>query len=214
MNSIEWGELIAKKQTFLLDCMGMSREQMIMAGSIVTHGIKNYFRFARPKEYLPLSLYIDEAHLFVNPSLFDILKEGRRYKLSCCMATQDFAVIDEKMARVMCNAGTLISYRVGHREAQTLANEMGKVKDDLIEKVWKGEKLTEKVTVFNTKDILQNLEKYHVAYMTPKEKGIAKASRPPFFIPREPPEKVEPQRKSIKPSWFPLESYQKQPESQ
>lgn len=205
-DSVEWGELIAKRQTFILDCFGMSREKMVFAGSIVTQGIKNYFRYSRPKEYLPLSLYIDEAHNFVSPNLFDILKEGRKYKLSCCLATQDFAVIDEKMARVMCNLGSIISYRVGHREAQTLANELGKVKKDLVENVWKGENLTEKVTVFNTKEILQNLEKYHVAYMTPKEKGIAKAPRPPFFIPKEP-KKVEPQPKS-RPRWFPLESYQ------
>jgi len=209
-NSVEWGELIYKKQTFILDCFGMGKEKMIFAGSLITNGIKNYFRYSRPKEYKPLSLYIDECHNFINPSLFDILKEGRKYKLSCCLSTQDFAVIDDRMARVMCNVGNILSYRIGHREAQIIANEMGKIKDDLIERVFDGKKYTEKVTVFNTKDILQNLEKYHVAYMTSKLKGIAKASRPPFFIPAKPPIKVEPQRNSKKPSWFtlePLESY-------
>jgi type IV secretory pathway VirB4 component len=209
-DSVEWGELIKKRETFILDCFGMSKDKMVFAGNVITQGIKNYFRYDRPKEYLPLSLYIDEAHNFVNPNLFDILNEARKYKISCVLSSQSFANVDDKMARVMCNMGTIISYRLGSRDAQMIANEMGKIKDDLVEVYWEGERRKEKITVFNTKDILQNLEKYHVAYMTPKVKGIAKASRPPFFIPVKPPTKVEPQRNSKKPSWFtlePLESY-------
>lgn len=183
-NSIEWGELIRNRQTFILDCFGMGKEKMVFAGSIITQGIKNYFRYDRPQEYQPLSLYIDEAQNFINPNLFDILKEGRKYKLSCCLSTQDFAIIDDKMARTMLNVGNIVSYRLGHREAKFIANELD----------------------FKNQDI-QFIEKYHVAYLTPKEKGIAKAPRPPFFIPKEPPTQAEPQRKS-KPSWFTMESYQ------
>jgi hypothetical protein len=57
---------------------------------------------------------------------------------------------------------------------------------------------------------LQNLEKYHCAFLTSKEKGIAKAPRPPFFLPKEPPAAAPAagfQRKA-KPSWFTTESYQ------
>jgi hypothetical protein len=209
-DSVEWGDLISKRQTFILDCFGMSKEKMVFAGSLIAQGINSYFRYSRPAEYFPLSLYIDECHNFISASLSDILKEGRKYKLSCVLATQDFAVIEERMARVMCNVGTIISYRVGHREAQIMANEMGKIKPDLVEKVFNGKNFVEKVTPYNTKDIIQNLEKYHVAYMTPKAKGIAKASRPPFIREIKIPIKVEPLRNSKKPSWFtlePLESY-------
>lgn len=181
-NSVEWGELIAKKQTFILDCFGMGKEKMIFAGSIVTNGIKNYFRYAQPKEYLPVSLYIDECQNFINPSLFDILKEGRKYKLSCCLSTQDFAVIDERMTRVMLNVGNIVSYRLGHREASLIARELD----------------------FTAQDI-QFIDKYHAAYLTPKGKGIAKAPRPPLIREIKPPVTAEPQRKSKKPSWFTLE---------
>ena len=187
-NSIDWGELIRKKETFLFDGFGMSKEKMIFAGTIITQGIKNYFRYSRPKEYLPLSLYIDEAHNFVNPNLFDILKEGRKYKISCCLATQDFALINESLARVMLNVSNIIAYRLGHREAGLVARELD----------------------ISSQDI-QFIEKYHIAYLTPKGKGIAKAPRPPFFVPKQPPVTVEPQRKAIKPSWFTIdasESYQ------
>jgi len=203
-NSIKWGEFIEKGQTLILDAFGMSREKMIFTGNIISQGIKNYFRYERPKVYKPLSLYVDECHLFVNFNFMDILKEGRKFKLGVVMATQDFATIDEKLARVMCNVGTLLSYRLGSREAQVIANEMGKVKADRIEQVWKGNNLSEKVTTFDTKTELQNLEKYHLAFMTPKTKGIVKALRPPLFKKLEV-KRVEPPRKSK--GWFPLESY-------
>lgn len=182
-NSVEWGELIKKRQTFILDCFGMSKEKMIFAGNIITQGIKNYFRYDKPNEYLPLSIYIDECHNFINPNLFDILKEGRKYKLSCVLATQDFATIDEKMTRTMLNVGNVVSYKVGYREAQHIAKEL-----------------------FMTPQELQSLEKYHVAYMTPKESGIAKAPRPPLIIEKELPIMEVPQRKAS-PSWFMLESF-------
>jgi hypothetical protein len=183
-DSVEWGELIAKRQTFILDCFGMSKEKMVFAGSLVAHGINSYFRYSRPAEYLPVLLYIDECHNFINPSLFDILKEGRKYKLSCVLATQDFAVIEERMARVMLNVGNIVSYRLGNREASFIARELDIPSQDI-----------------------QFMEKYHVVYLTPKGKGMAKAPRPPFFVPKEPPVVVEPQRKA-KPSWFTMEPYQ------
>jgi len=181
-NSIEWGELIQKKQTFILDCFGMGSEKMLFTGNIITNAIKSFFRYARPNEYRPLSLYIDECHNFVNPGFFDILKEGRKYKLSCVLATQDFATIDERLARVMLNVGTIVSYRLGHREARLVANEI-----DI------------------TPQQLQFIEKYHVAYATAKAKGIAKAPRPVWITRKEPPTMEEPLRKPIKVSWFDLE---------
>ena len=181
-NSVDWGELIAKKKTFILDCSGMSREKMIFTGNIVSQGIKNYFRYSTPKEYLPLSLYIDECHNFVNTNMFDILKEGRKYKISCCLATQDFALIDPALARVMLNVGSIVSYKLGYREASLISKELGMAPEDL-----------------------QNLEKYHCAFLTAKGSGIAKAPHPPLFKERKPPIQVEPQRQAIKPSWFTID---------
>lgn len=180
-DSVEWGELISQRKTFILDAFQMGSEKMIFAGNLISQGIKNYFRFQRPKEYHPLALYVDECHNFVNLNFLDILKEGRKYKLAVILSTQDFSSIDEKLARVMMNVGTIISYRVGYREASLIAREMDMPAQSL-----------------------QFLEKYHVAYMTPKEKGIAKAPRPPIFKKLE--VKIEePKRKSK--GWFTLEPY-------
>jgi hypothetical protein len=179
--SIEWGKLIENRETFILDAFGMSREKMIFAGNIISQGIKNYFRYERPQEYRPLSLYVDECHLFVNFNFMDILKEGRKFKLGTVLATQDFATIDEKLAKVMCNVGNILSYRVGAREARIIGNEMD-----------------------CSPQTLQFLEKYHVAYLTPIDKGIAKAPRPPIFKKLEV-ARAEPKGKSK--GWFTLEPF-------
>jgi len=87
------------------------------------------------------------------------------------------------MTRVMLNVGNIVSYRLGHREASYVARELDFAPQDL-----------------------QFIEKYHVAYLTPKARGIAKAPRPPFVKAIEPPKKVEPPRKPMKPSWFTLDT--------
>lgn len=115
--SIQWGRLVEKAQSFIMDCFGMSEDKMIFVGSVISQGLKSYFRFERKKRYKPVAFYVDECHLFLNSNFFNILKEGRKFKLGCILSTQDFATIDEKLVRVMLNVGNIISYRLGYREA-------------------------------------------------------------------------------------------------
>jgi hypothetical protein len=94
------------------------------------------------------------------------------------LSTQDFAMIDERMTKLMCNVGNIVSFRVGHKEAQLLSREIGCTAQDI-----------------------QFIEKYHVAYRTPNETGFAQAPRPPMFRKLEVQTKVEPKKQS---GWFPL----------
>lgn len=181
-NAIEWGEFIQKGESLIVDCHGMGSDKMVFVGSLVSHGIKSYLRYERPKEYRPLSLMVDECHNFVNANFLDILKEGRKFKLSTILSTQDFAVIDEKMARVMLNVGTLIAFRSGNREASLISRELCIPAEEI-----------------------QFLEKYHVVYKTPKESGIAKTPRPPIFKEVKP-KAAEPKIKSS--GWFQLQPFE------
>lgn len=180
--SIQWGTLIDNAESFIMDCFGMSEAKMVFVGSLVAQGLKNYFRFERKKEYKPVAFYVDECHLFLNSNFFNILKEGRKFKLGCILSTQDFAVIDEKLVRVMLNVGNIISYRLGYKEASYVARE----------------------NKFTTEEI-QFLEKYHVAFLTDKDRGIAKTPRPPFIKPIE----IKSVRLQAEPTkgWFDLEPY-------
>jgi hypothetical protein len=179
-DSVEWGDLIAKQQTFIMDGFGFGKDKLVFAGNLITQGVKNYFRYQRPKEYKPIALYIDEARNFTSPNMFDLILEGRKYKINVIMATQDFSDIPENLKRAMVNSLNIICYRVGFNEASTISKEMG-----------------------ITPQELQTLEKYHAYYLTPEGKGKVKAPPPPFA--REIPIRVEPQKKPH--GWFTLESY-------
>lgn len=180
-DTVQWGEFIQKGKSFILDCFGMSKEKMVFSGSLVSQAIKNYFRYERPSKYKPLAMFIDEAHNFVNSNFTDILKEGRKYKLSCVLSTQDFAFIPKEMARVMVSAGTIVAFRLAHNESRIIANEL-----DFLHQT------------------IQFTEKYYVSYLTPEGRGMAKAPRPPYFKKLEP--KVAPKKETS--FWFPLECHQ------
>ncbi|MFZ0931697.1 MAG: hypothetical protein WAN11_24070 [Syntrophobacteraceae bacterium] len=179
---IEWGKFIANRQTLIVDGFGMGKDRSILLGSLVTHGVKSFFRFQRPKTYRPLALYIDEAQNYISANLFDILKEARKFRIGCILSTQNFSTIPERVVKELLNVGTLVTFRVGHDVAVKLAHEMGM---DSFE--------------------LQRLPKYHVAFMTPTVTGIAKAPRPPIT------KKIEPRAEKPKPKfkggWFRLEPY-------
>lgn len=157
-NAIEWGDFIQKGESLIVDCSGMSMDKMRFMGAIISHGLKSFFRYEKRKEYRPCVLYVDECQNFVNENWLEILKEGRKYKLATVLATQDFAVINERMVRVMLNVGSILAFRSGHREASMIAREVGV-----------------------PAEVIQNLEKYHVVFKTPSETGIAKMPRPPIF---------------------------------
>lgn len=178
---LEWGKFIARRESLILDGFGMGKDKLIFCGTLIAHGLKNYFRNERPKLYRPVSLFIDEAHNFVNPNLFDILKEGRKFKLACILSTQDFAVISEKLARVMLNVGSLVAFKLGSKEATMLAREFQCRPEEI-----------------------QNLPKYHVMFLTPGARGVAKVARPPYVRLMEPKRTVRPAEPRWK-GWFPLE---------
>jgi hypothetical protein len=88
--------------------------------------------------------------------------------------------MDENLVRNLLNVGSIVSFRVGSREAGMISREINCAREEL-----------------------QFLEKYWVAYLTGKETGIAKAPMPPIVKPLEP-KKSEP-KKTLKGGWFKLE---------
>jgi len=69
-------------------------------------------------------LYVDEIHNFLTQSFADILSEARKYGLSMTLTHQYIEQLDEKiMAAIFGNVGTLITFRVGARDAYFLKNE-------------------------------------------------------------------------------------------
>lgn len=69
-------------------------------------------------------LFVDEFQSFANESFADILSEARKYKLNLTIAHQYIEQMSEEVrAAVFGNVGTMISFRVGAYDAETLEKE-------------------------------------------------------------------------------------------
>lgn len=80
-------------------------------------------------------LYVDEFQNFATPSFANILSEARKYRLSLIMAHQYIMQLDEIVAdAVFGNVGTLVTFRVGGADAESLVKEFTPtfVEDDLV----------------------------------------------------------------------------------
>ena len=77
-------------------------------------------------ERTPFYLYIDEFQSFTTDAFRTILAEARKYGLSLTLAHQYLDQLTPEMQRaVFGNVGTLVAFRVGERDAETLEAEFG-----------------------------------------------------------------------------------------
>ncbi len=182
--TINWKRFIEKGKSLILDCFGISRDKMIFVGCIITHAIKSYFRYTRLKDPKPLVMYIDEAHNFINHNHLDILKEGRKYRLSAILCTQDFTNVDNHLVKTMLsNIGTIVALSCGSLEASMISREF---------------------PTFQVHDI-QFLEKYHAAVKTPDGESIVKLPRP-LLVKQVELKPIEAKRRTFDLTWFDLPS--------
>jgi len=69
-------------------------------------------------------LYLDEFHNFTTLSLAGMLSELRKYRLNLILAHQYLTQLDERlMAAILGNVGTIISFRIGPSDTETIAQE-------------------------------------------------------------------------------------------
>ncbi|TSC83425.1 MAG: hypothetical protein G01um101417_598 [Parcubacteria group bacterium Gr01-1014_17] len=72
----------------------------------------------------PCYLYVDEFQSFANKSFEDILSEARKYKLALTIAHQYIEQVEEEVAAaVFGNIGTMVTFRVGARDAEFIEKE-------------------------------------------------------------------------------------------
>lgn len=90
----------------------------------------------------PFYLFIDEVHSFITQSFADILSESRKYGLGLFLTHQYLEQLPEEIQKsILGNVGTLISFRVGAKDAKVLEDEF--------------------FPVFKQSDLI-NLPRYHI----------------------------------------------------
>ncbi len=91
--------------------------------------------FIREEERKDFFLYVDEFQNFATNSFIKILSEARKYRLSLILANQYIEQLDETVSHaIFGNAGTLISFVVGARDAYILTKEFAEIysENDLV----------------------------------------------------------------------------------
>jgi type IV secretory pathway TraG/TraD family ATPase VirD4 len=69
-------------------------------------------------------LYLDEFQTFTTMSIANMLAELRKYRVNLILANQYLSQVDRQVEdAIMGNVGTLVSFRVGPRDADFLAKE-------------------------------------------------------------------------------------------
>jgi type IV secretory pathway TraG/TraD family ATPase VirD4 len=69
-------------------------------------------------------VYLDEFQTFTTMSIANMLAELRKYRVNLILANQYLSQVDRQVEdAIMGNVGTLISFRVGPRDADFLAKE-------------------------------------------------------------------------------------------
>ena len=81
-----------------------------------------------PRERRPFFVYADEFHAFTTASVADLLSEARKYGLGLCASHQHLSQADQPVIdAVIGNAGTLISLRIGAKDAPVIARQFGSI---------------------------------------------------------------------------------------
>ena len=87
--------------------------------------------FTKEEERQDFFLYVDEFQNFATSSFIKILSEARKYRLALTLANQYIDQLDEDVSRaIFGNAGTLVSFLVGARDADPLSKEFGGIYSD------------------------------------------------------------------------------------
>lgn len=74
---------------------------------------------------VPFFLYVDEFQNFTSKTFATILSEARKYRLSLNVTNQFLEQLDEDTRNaVIGNAGTLVAWRIGAEDAETLKREL------------------------------------------------------------------------------------------
>lgn len=105
----------------------LGEDASTLLGALLVGGIEQAAlgRADQPEgERLDFYLYVDEVASFATQSLVSLLQEARKYRVSLVLAAQHLEALGEELEQsLLGNVGSLITFRVGVRDAKILADE-------------------------------------------------------------------------------------------
>jgi len=139
-SSIDIREIMDQKKILIMNLskgrIGEDNTQLLGAMMITKIQLAAMSRVDMPEqERNDFYLYVDEFQNFATDSFANILSEARKYRLNLIMGHQYIEQLSELVASaVFGNVGTLVTYRVGATDAETLVKEFTPVftEEDLV----------------------------------------------------------------------------------
>ena len=156
-SAVDFNDILDNKKVFILN-LDKSGNFIKFLGCLFLHGLQSTILYTSRK-VRPVAVYCDEFQLFITPDFQRFFNEGRKFKVSMCLAHQVHSKEAEEVVNTaLSNAGTKIAFRSGSREAERISREM--------------------VTVA-ARDII-SLQSYYVHCVIDSKPYYFKAKRDPF----------------------------------
>lgn len=123
------GFMMNRKKIFIANLSKglLGEEKSNLLGSIL---VSKFQLAAMARASIPESeredfhLYVDEFQNFTTGSFATILEEARKYRLCLTLAHQHMGQLSERIrTAVLGNAGSIITFRIGHTDAEIIAKE-------------------------------------------------------------------------------------------
>ncbi|MCB0100011.1 MAG: type IV secretory system conjugative DNA transfer family protein, partial [Caldilineaceae bacterium] len=101
------------------------RSAFLLGAFIVAQIQKAALSRANTPDRRQFYFYLDEFHNFTTDYIQDVLAESRKYGLSLVLAHQFLDQLDTKLRSAVINTvGTLVSFRIGYKDARAIVYEM------------------------------------------------------------------------------------------
>lgn len=130
-STLDVGRIMNRGEVLILDLSkgSLGTEPAHLLGALL---VTAFAQAAEARRHTPeearrdFTLYVDEFQNFATESFASILSEARKWRLSLVAANQHVSQLPETLQNaVFGNAGTLVAFRVGAKDAALLADELG-----------------------------------------------------------------------------------------
>jgi len=156
-STIDFNDILDNNKVFILN-LDRSGNFIKFLGCLFLHGLQSTILYTSRKSR-PMAIYCDEFQLFITPDFQRFFNEGRKYKVSMCLAHQVHARESEEIVNcALSNAGAKIAFRTGSKEAERISKEFINI---------------------GAKDII-SLRNYHVYSVIDNKTYYFKTKRSPF----------------------------------
>jgi len=117
----------------------LGEEPAHLVGSLMVAGFLHAAMRRPPERRHGYHLYVDEFQNFTTSAFTTILSEARKFSLSLCVAHQYVDQLPEPIRKaVFGNVGSMVVFRVGARDAETLMAELGAYRPELYRSLARG----------------------------------------------------------------------------